>query len=60
MWKVSWFYEKVYNIANFGDYAAILYHIILPTPLLSCKSSHNKKCKKHFHDFNLLKTLQRL
>ena len=25
MWKVSWFYEKVHNIANFGGYAAILY-----------------------------------
>ena len=24
MWKVSWFYEKVHNIANFGGYAAIL------------------------------------
>ena len=24
MWKVSWFYEKVRNIANFGGYAAIL------------------------------------
>ena len=25
MWKVSWFYEKVNNITNFGDYVAILY-----------------------------------
>ena len=25
MWKVSWFYEKVHNIANFGGYAAILF-----------------------------------
>ena len=24
MWKVSWLYEKVHNIANFGGYAAIL------------------------------------
>ena len=24
MWKVSWFYEKVHNIANFRGYAAIL------------------------------------
>ena len=24
MWKVSWFYEKVHNIANLGGYAAIL------------------------------------
>ena len=24
MWKVSWFYEKVQNIVNFGGYAAIL------------------------------------
>ena len=24
MQKVSWFYEKVHNIANFGGYAAIL------------------------------------
>ena len=24
MWKVSWLYEKVYNIANFGGYATIL------------------------------------
>ena len=24
MWKVSWFYEKVHNIANFGGYATIL------------------------------------
>ena len=24
MWKVSWFYEKVHNIANYGGYAAIL------------------------------------
>ena len=23
-WKVSWFYEKVHNIANFGGYTAIL------------------------------------
>ena len=28
MWKVSWLYEKVYNIANFGGYTAIL-----PPPL---------------------------
>ena len=27
MWKVSWFYEKVHNIANFGGYAAILFLI---------------------------------
>ena len=25
MWKVSWLYEKVHNIANFGGYAAILF-----------------------------------
>ena len=25
MWKVSWFYEKVHNIANFWGYAAILF-----------------------------------
>ena len=25
MWKVTWFYEKVHNIANFGGYATILY-----------------------------------
>ena len=25
MWKVSWFYEKVHNIANFGGYTAMLY-----------------------------------
>ena len=25
MWKVSWLYEKVHNIANFGGYATILY-----------------------------------
>ena len=25
MWKVSWFYEKAHNIANFGSYATILY-----------------------------------
>ena len=24
MWKVSWLYEKVHNIANFGGYATIL------------------------------------
>ena len=24
MWKVSWFYEKVHNITNFGGYAAIV------------------------------------
>ena len=24
MWKVSWLYEKVHNIANVGGYAAIL------------------------------------
>ena len=24
MWKVSWFYEKVHNIANFGVYTAVL------------------------------------
>ena len=24
MWKVSWFYDKVHDIANFGDYTAIL------------------------------------
>ena len=24
MWEVSWLYEKVHNIANFGGYAAIL------------------------------------
>ena len=24
MWKVSWFYEKVHDLANFGGYAAIL------------------------------------
>ena len=28
MWKVSWFYEKVHNIANFGGYAAILLEYI--------------------------------
>ena len=26
MWKVSWLYEKVHNIANFGGYAAILFY----------------------------------
>ena len=25
MWKVSWLYKKVHNIANFGGYAAILH-----------------------------------
>ena len=25
MWKVSWLYEKVHNIANLGGYAAILF-----------------------------------
>ena len=25
MWKVSWLYEKVHNIANFGGYATILF-----------------------------------
>ena len=24
MWKVSCFYEKMYDLANFGGYAAIL------------------------------------
>ena len=28
MWKVSWFYEKVHNIANFGGYAAILLSMV--------------------------------
>ena len=29
MWKVSWFYEKVHNIANFGGYATILMEVFV-------------------------------
>ena len=29
MWKVSWFHEKVHDLANFGGYAAILLWILL-------------------------------
>ena len=25
MWKVSWFYEKVHDLANLGCYTTILY-----------------------------------
>ena len=28
MWKVSWLYEKVHNVVNFGGYATILTHNI--------------------------------
>ena len=28
MWKVSWLYEKVSNIVNFGGYAAILLYYL--------------------------------
>ena len=36
MYKVSWFYEKVHNIANFGGYAAILYQRLLDSPMIHC------------------------
>ena len=38
MWKVSWLYEKVHNIANFGGYAAILYLLF---PGIFCRSYYN-------------------
>ena len=37
MWNVSWFYEKVHNIANFGGYAAILCEVWI---LLSSYKRH--------------------
>ena len=40
MWKVSWLYEKVHNITNFGGYAAIL-HI---NPSINVATTENTHC----------------
>ena len=40
MWKVSWLYEKVHNIANFGGYAAILLSVLGVTRYL-CNALRN-------------------
>ena len=37
MWKVSWFYEKVHNIANFWGYTAILTYLpMVDLPMVVC------------------------
>ena len=43
MWKVSWFYEKVHNIANFGGYAAILFSLSTRRGTAMDLSAHSEK-----------------
>ena len=43
MWKVSWFYEKVQNIANFGGYAAILYGTLYQLRILTGRTNVKRK-----------------
>ena len=53
MWKVSWLYEKVHNIANFGGYAAILY---LCQKQPSCKKKGEaKNAHVHVHGVTITK-----
>ena len=45
MWKVSWFHEKVHNIANFGAmplYYIALFAVVYSSGIVTCISFSTK------------------